>query len=79
MDLSLIPDLLAGSPSADHEHGWQTESAHATSQGCVVYVRCAACGARRVDLQLGQAAPPVAVSRVIARTERVSATGRAAR
>ncbi len=66
MDASLIPDLLAAPPSAHHEHGWQTESAHATSQGRLVYVRCAVCGARRVDLQTSEATPPTAVSSVIA-------------
>ncbi|GAA2887227.1 hypothetical protein [Microbacterium esteraromaticum] len=34
-----------------HEHGWVTESAHRTSEGEVVYVQCAACGMRRVDLR----------------------------
>ena len=33
-----------------HEHGWVTESSHRTSAGVVVYVHCAACGTRRVDL-----------------------------
>ena len=42
---------LAVSASAPHEHGWITESVHSTSQGRVRYVRCSACGARRVDLE----------------------------
>ncbi|REJ05930.1 hypothetical protein DY023_08310 [Microbacterium bovistercoris] len=33
-----------------HEHGWITESRHPTSEGVIVYVRCAECGIRRVDL-----------------------------
>jgi len=33
-----------------HEHGWTAESRHPTSEGVVVYVRCAGCGARRVDV-----------------------------
>ncbi|TPX01467.1 hypothetical protein FJ656_27505 [Schumannella luteola] len=47
---------LAAQPAASpapvrpHEHGWSTESAHSTSDGIVSYVRCASCGARRVDL-----------------------------
>lgn len=48
-----------------HEHGWVTESAHATSQGLVRYVRCAACGTRRVDLEPGTVVTPVAVSRPV--------------
>jgi hypothetical protein len=36
---------------AIHEHGWVTESGHQTSAGRVVYVRCAGCGTRRVDIQ----------------------------
>ncbi|TPW76967.1 hypothetical protein FJ658_03345 [Schumannella sp. 10F1B-5-1] len=47
-----------------HEHGWRTESSHATSEGRVVYVRCDACGRRRVDLQTAVGMPPAAVSRV---------------
>lgn len=35
-----------------HEHAWVLESAHNTSEGRVLYVRCAReCGARRIDLQ----------------------------
>lgn len=33
-----------------HEHGWSTQSAHRTSEGTVVYVRCTQCGASRVEL-----------------------------
>lgn len=51
-----------GTGPGDHEHGWRTESAHRTSEGTVRYVRCPACGARRVDLQRGPEQPPVALS-----------------
>ncbi|WP_019179878.1 hypothetical protein [Microbacterium yannicii] len=45
-----------------HEHGWMVESAHATSQGRVLYVRCAVCGTRRVDVERDPAQPPTALS-----------------
>ncbi|WP_195849459.1 hypothetical protein [Arthrobacter sp. AQ5-05] len=33
-----------------HDHVWEQESAHTTSIGQVLYMKCAAgCGARRVD------------------------------
>lgn len=51
-------------PASVHEHGWITESRHSTSEGTVVYVRCAACGARRVDLLAHPTAPPAVLSRV---------------
>lgn len=41
---------VAPVPNPAHEHGWFTQSSHRTSQGVVVYVRCAECGASRVDL-----------------------------
>ncbi|UTX53670.1 hypothetical protein [Leucobacter aridicollis] len=34
-----------------HEHSWRTESHHSTSEGIVRYVRCARCGAHRVELR----------------------------
>ncbi|MGP9487563.1 hypothetical protein CIK76_11780 [Glutamicibacter sp. BW80] len=34
-----------------HEHSWISESKHPTSIGYVIYVRCNACGVRRVDIQ----------------------------
>ena len=43
---------------AIHEHGWLTESSHQTSEGRVLYVRCARCGVRRVDLQPHPLLPP---------------------
>lgn len=48
---------------AIHEHGWLTESSHQTSEGRVVYVRCARCGVRRVDLQLHPLLPPRSLTR----------------
>jgi hypothetical protein len=47
---------------AGHEHGWLTESGHQTSEGRIVYVRCAHCGARRVDLEQQPLLPPRALS-----------------
>lgn len=49
-----------------HEHAWLVESAHNTSEGMVLYVRCGAgCGARRIDRQGLVETPPSAVSRVL--------------
>jgi len=48
-----------------HEHAWLTESAHRTSIGDVVYVRCVGCGARRVDLRGAGSLPPTPQSRAI--------------
>lgn len=45
-----------------HEHAWTTDSRHRTSAGYVLYVRCAACGAHRVDLQPRTDAPPAPLS-----------------
>jgi hypothetical protein len=53
--------------AAPHEHGWLVESRHPTSEGTVVYVRCADCGIRRVDLQERPPAPPSALSRPLAK------------
>lgn len=47
-----------------HEHAWLTESRHQTSDGAVLYVRCAACGIRRVDVQERSDATPAAISRI---------------
>lgn len=49
--------------STSHEHGWCVESSHPTSMGRVLYVRCATCGARRVDLRDQIQTPPVTLSR----------------
>lgn len=48
-----------------HEHAWITESAHQTSEGVIVYVRCADCGTRRVDLQARNGMPPTQQSQEI--------------
>lgn len=48
-----------------HEHAWTVESRHPTSAGHVLYVRCAACGTHRVDLQHHADAPPTALSRAV--------------
>jgi hypothetical protein len=48
-----------------HEHAWITESAHRTSEGTIVYVRCADCGARRVDLHAIDGMPPTQQSQEI--------------
>ncbi|MFC4139751.1 MULTISPECIES: hypothetical protein [unclassified Microbacterium] len=50
-------------PPHSHEHVWTTESRHRTSEGVIVYVRCADCGARRVDLLPFCGLPPAAASR----------------
>lgn len=46
-----------------HEHAWRVDSRHPTSEGIVLYVRCGACGTRRVDLQSHPQVPPTALSR----------------
>jgi hypothetical protein len=46
-----------------HEHGWTVESRHATLDGLVLYVRCAACGTRRVDVSPAPWVPATALSR----------------
>ncbi|WP_407360124.1 hypothetical protein [Microbacterium sp. LBN7] len=52
-----------------HEHAWLVESRHPTSDGIVLYVRCAGCAVRRVDLQPHPHTPPSALStEVSART-----------
>ncbi|WP_313356841.1 hypothetical protein [Microbacterium sp.] len=56
--------------AAVHEHGWTAESAHPTSQGEVVYVRCATCGARRVDVRGAPDLPPSAQSRPVSAARR---------
>lgn len=62
LDSDRQPPSPAPSPVAAHEHGWATESAHCTSEGRLLYVRCLGCGARRVDLQSSPCVPPGAVS-----------------
>ncbi|MCM1011351.1 MULTISPECIES: hypothetical protein [unclassified Brevibacterium] len=48
------------------EHGWLTESRHRISTGLIVYLRCASCGARRVDHLGAGALVPSGLSRVVA-------------
>ncbi|WP_344885759.1 hypothetical protein [Zhihengliuella alba] len=48
------------------EHAWITESAHTTLEGRLLYVRCAQCGTRRMDLQGHPEQPPSAASRSVA-------------
>ncbi|MGJ0118709.1 hypothetical protein ACQ7HM_05840 [Williamsia sp. MIQD14] len=48
--------------SPTHEHAWLTESAHRTSDGTVLYVRCDDCGTRRIDIATRTDVPPTAVS-----------------
>ncbi len=62
-------------PSPVHEHGWTVVSAHPTSTGSVLYVRCG-CGARRVDLGDAGGMPPRAVSRVVGGPGQNSPSGR---
>ncbi|PPG54366.1 hypothetical protein C5C36_05600 [Rathayibacter sp. AY1G1] len=65
-------------PAVDpHEHGWTTESAHRTSEGVVVYVRCVGCGTRRVDVRTGHQDPPAALSRVLPASDHRSRGGAA--
>ena len=52
-------------PIPTHEHGWATESTHATSEGMLRYVRCVGCGSRRVDLTPIASAPLHATSIVV--------------
>ncbi|WEK60571.1 MAG: hypothetical protein P0Y60_14860 [Candidatus Microbacterium colombiense] len=49
-------------PAPAHEHAWQVESRHRTSEGTLLYVRCAGCGIRRLDLQGHPQTPPAALS-----------------
>ena len=46
-----------------HEHAWTTISHHSTSEGVVVYVRCAACGSHRVEQHRRDGMPPSPLSR----------------
>lgn len=52
-------------PTGTHEHGWNIESRHLTSVGYILYVRCNACGTRRVDLQEDVGLPPSPLSNAI--------------
>jgi hypothetical protein len=59
---NLCPMLSA---TDTHEHGWIVDSRHVTSEGTILYVKCAECQARRVDMQPRPSTPPHAVSAVI--------------
>ena len=54
-----------GAVREGHEHAWITESRHPTSEGAVVYTRCARCPARRVEIDDAAGLPPTAVSRTV--------------
>lgn len=60
--LNTLPIPRIPARTTAHEHAWLTESRHSTSEGVVLYVLCAGCGSRRVDLQPHPDTPPVAVS-----------------
>lgn len=65
-----LPILRPTAAPAAHEHSWLTESRHSTSEGTIVYVRCGACAARRVDLRPSSTTPstslpPIAMSRSV--------------
>ncbi|HWU29722.1 MAG TPA: hypothetical protein VN041_11625 [Microbacterium sp.] len=64
MTASRTAPIRIPSPLPRHEHAWMTESAHRTSEGEIVYVRCTGCGARRVDLRGADGMPPAPWSRV---------------
>ncbi|APH45675.1 hypothetical protein BMW26_12480 [Microbacterium sp. 1.5R] len=53
-----------------HEHAWTADSRHPTSEGVVVYVRCAECGTHRVDLETHPQRPATALSAEFVRTRR---------
>ncbi|WP_341973882.1 hypothetical protein [Microbacterium sp. LWO13-1.2] len=64
-DLDTRPVPVALPRKALHEHAWVTESRHPTSDGVLLYVKCAGCGTRRVDVQARLQHPPTALSREI--------------
>ena len=68
------PVPCASAPGARHEHSWATESRHPMSAGHVLYVRCTACGTRRVDLQGHRETPPAPLSRTVGGGLEVRAT-----
>jgi len=57
------PDPSRSAPA--HEHAWETRSRHRTVDGTLLYVRCVACGAQRVDLHAAGTAAPTALSRAL--------------
>ncbi|WP_136051571.1 hypothetical protein [Microbacterium sp. K36] len=60
-----LPIPRLASPADTHEHAWLVESRHPTSEGVVLYVRCADCDSRRVDLAPHTPMPPTALSRAV--------------
>lgn len=60
-----LPIPRLASPADAHEHAWLVESRHPTSEGVVLYVRCAGCDSRRVDLAPRAEMPPTALSRAV--------------
>ncbi len=68
MHIATTDDVRTDREPRIHEHAWVVESAHNTSEGRVLYVRCAGnCGARRIDLQGSVEAPPADVSVILGR------------
>ncbi|WP_104091641.1 hypothetical protein [Arthrobacter sp. GMC3] len=46
-----------------HEHSWLVESAHTTSEGRVVYLKCSTgCGSRQVAIRATQRSPMAPLS-----------------
>ncbi|MFF5792509.1 hypothetical protein ACFY5D_10695 [Paeniglutamicibacter sp. NPDC012692] len=69
MHIATNDDVLADRELLVHEHAWVVESAHNTSEGRVLYVRCAEnCGARRIDIQGSVEVPPADVSVILGRS-----------
>ncbi len=58
----LVDDLEPLVDDGTHEHGWDVESRHATSEGTILYVVCADCGVRRIDLSPRSQLPPIALT-----------------
>ncbi|MEV4668173.1 hypothetical protein [Microbacterium sp. LWO12-1.2] len=55
-------------PATTHEHAWLVDSRHRTSEGTLLYVRCADCGSHRLDVQVHPQQPPAALTREIGKT-----------
>jgi hypothetical protein len=64
--LHTLPIPRIPATATTHEHAWLIESRHPTSEGTVLYVRCAECATRRVDLQPHPHTPPGALSAELA-------------
>ena len=60
-----LPIPRLASPADTHEHAWLVESRHPTSEGVVLYDRCAGRGARRGDRAPHAEMPPTALSRAV--------------